>query len=180
MARRLVEERGGSPVTLTEVAAEAGLSRQGVYLHFDDLTDLLLELSREADAAARTADLQARIDNAPTSRDALRQAVAVQAHIKPRLHGLITAIDILRRSDPGAQAAYEERDNARYERVVQVVERLEREGELALGWDVESAARLAWAMMSQRVWEDIGCPDEEAYTAQLGRFLERALCKDPR
>jgi AcrR family transcriptional regulator len=176
-ARQLIEERGGSPVTVTEVADRAGLSRQAIYLHFDDLTDLLLELSREADTGTRTDELQATIDQAPTAREALGSAVAVQAHIKPRLHALITALDILRRSDPAAQAAYAEREAARYRRVVDVVQRLNHEGQLAAEWDVESAAKLAWAMMSQRVWEDLGRPPGKAYADQLTRFLERALCR---
>lgn len=176
-ARQLIEERGGSPVTVTEVAERAGLSRQAIYLHFDDLTDLLLELSREADAGTRTDEHQATIDQAPTARAALHNAVAVQAHIKPRLHTLITALDLLRRSDPAAQAVYEERETARYRRVVEVVQRLEDEDELAADWDVETASKLAWAVMSQRVWEDLGCPSQDSYLDQLTRFLERALCR---
>jgi AcrR family transcriptional regulator len=175
--RELIEERRGSPVTVTEVAERAGVSRQAIYLHFADLSEMLLELSREADSVTRTAALQATIDDAPTARQALHNAVAVQAHIKPRLHALITALDVMRRSDPAAQAVYEERDNARYQRVVAVVERLQREGELADDWDVESGARLAWAMMSQRVWEDLDCHDEDTYTTELFRFLENALCR---
>lgn len=173
----MLEEGGGAPITIKQVAERAGLSRQAIYLHFDDLTHLLLDLSREVDTGTRTAELQASIDQAATAREALRNAVRVQAYIKPRLHALITALDVLRRSDPAAQAAYAERDEARYRRVVDVVQRLEAEGQLAPEWDVERAAKLAWAMMSQRVWEDLGRPRAKEYTHQLTDFLERAMCR---
>lgn len=176
-ARQLLEEGGGAPITIKQLAERAGLSRQAIYLHFDDLTHLLLDLSREVDTGTRTAELQASIDQAATAREALRNAVRVQAYIKPRLHALITALDVLRRSDPAAQAAYAERDEARYRRVVDVVQRLEAEGQLAPEWDVERAAKLAWAMMSQRVWEDLGRPRAKEYTRQLTDFLERAMCR---
>lgn len=165
-------------MTLADVAERAGLSRQAIYLHFRDRTDLFLEIAREVDAITRVPELQTKVDEAGSAREALRQSVAVQANIKPRLHALVTAFDILRRSDPDAQAVHEERDGARLARVIEVVQRLADEGQLADGWEVPAAARLAWAVLSQRVWEDLGW-DEERYAQEVARFLERALCPAP-
>lgn len=175
-AREMLLETDGAPMTVTQVAERAGLSRQGVYLHFDDSTQLLLELSRVVDAETRTPELQATIDAAPTGRGALHNAVAVQAHIKPRLNALISAIEPLRHSDQGARSMYEEREAARYDRVVTVVERLAAEGQLAPEWDIPTAARLAWVVMSQRSWQDLAW-SEQQYTDQVFHFLERALCR---
>ena len=72
-----------------EVADRAGVSRQALYLHFAGRADLFLEVSRYADATARTPSRQRRVDLATTGRDALREAIALQAYLKPRLQGVL-------------------------------------------------------------------------------------------
>jgi AcrR family transcriptional regulator len=165
---------------MTKVATRAGVSRQAVYLHFADRTSLLLEFSRRLDASLRTPARQRRVDEAPTAREALREAVALQAWLKPRLKGVATALDVLRRSDPAADAAWKEREHARLERCEQVVRRLHDEGELADGWDVPSAARCFWAVTSQRVWDDLATDQgwsTAKYRAHLTALLEAGLLR---
>lgn len=121
------------------------------------------------------------MDEAPTARDALREAVALQAWLKPRLKGVATALDVLRRSDPAADAAWKEREHARLERCEQVVRRLNAEGELADGWDVLSAARCFWAVTSQRVWDDLVMDEgwsTAKYRTQLTALLEAGLLRE--
>jgi AcrR family transcriptional regulator len=154
-ARELLESRPGANIAMSEVAKQAGVSRQALYLHFADRTSLFLEVSRLADSTARTPARQRRIDEAPTGRDAFREAIALQAFLKPRLKGVATALDVLRRSDPAADAAWKEREHARLRRCEQVVQRLHDDGELESGWDVPTAASCFWAMTSQRVWDDL-------------------------
>jgi AcrR family transcriptional regulator len=163
-----------------EAAQRAGVSRQALYLHFADRASLLLEVSRMVDATLRTPARQRRIDDAPSARDALREAIALQAWLKPRLHGVATALDILRRTDPAAQDAWQEREHARLERCEQVIRRLHAEGSLADRWDVPSAARCLWAVTSQRVWDDL-VNDQgwstARYRTHLTALLESALVR---
>jgi AcrR family transcriptional regulator len=177
-ARDLLEDQLGAGPSMGQIASRAGVSRQALYLHFADRAALLLELTRAVDVTARTADEQRLVDEAPTGRAALAEAIALQARLKPKLHGVATALDTLRRTDPDAQAAWEERDHARLGRCAQVVDRLAAEGELAPGWAAGDAARLMWALTSQRVWEDLvidqGWPSDR-YTSHLTRLLEQAL-----
>jgi AcrR family transcriptional regulator len=133
---------------MAAVATRAGVSRQALYLHFADRTSLFLELSRVIDASLRTPARQRRVDEAPTARDALREAIALQAWLKPRLRVVATALDVLRRSDPATDAAWTEREHARLERCEQVVRRLQADGDLTPGWDIPSAARCLWAVTS--------------------------------
>jgi AcrR family transcriptional regulator len=177
-ARALLEERPGAGPSMGDVARRAGVSRQALYLHFDDRAALLLELTRAVDAAERTPDEQRLVDEAPTGRTALAEAVALQARLKPKLHGVATALDALRRTDTDADAAWREREQARLQRCAQVLHRLAAEDELAPGWNVEDASRLMWAVTSQRVWEDLVLDQGWSagrYTGHLTRLLERAL-----
>lgn len=162
------------------IARAAGVSRQALYLHFADRTTLFLEVSRVGDAAARTPERQRHVDDAPTGRDALREAIALQAAIKPQLRGIATALDALRRTDAAADAAWKEREHARLGRCRQVVARLEGDGDLAPGWDPEAAARCFWAVTSQRVWDDLVVDQgwtTEQYRDHLTALLEAALLR---
>jgi AcrR family transcriptional regulator len=177
-ARELLEKTPGAPVSMGQVAKYAGFSRQALYLHFADRTSLFVEVSRMADAAARTPERQRRVDEAPTARDALRAAIAVQAMLKPELRGIATALDVLRRTDPAADAAWKEREHARLQRCETVVTRLHAEGDLAAVWDVTTAARLLWAATSQRVWDDLVVDQGWStgqYRTHLTTMLESAL-----
>jgi AcrR family transcriptional regulator len=179
-ARELLEASPGAHPSMAEVALRAGVSRQAVYLHFADRVTLLLEVAQEVDARYRTPARQRRVDQAPTGRDALREAIAFQAWLKPRLHGVVTALDVLRRTDPAAQAAWEEREHARLDRCTRVVRRLAAEGDLADGWAVGSAARCFWAVTSQRVWDDLindQAWSKGRYRRHITALLENALLR---
>ena len=180
-ARGLLEATPGASVSMGEVARRAGVSRQALYLHFADRTSLLLEVSRVVDATLRTPARQRRVDEAPTARDALREAVALQAWLKPRLEGVATALDVLRRTDPAAHAAWKEREHARLDRCEQVVRRLSHEGELLPRWNVATAARCFWAVTSQRVWDDLVMDQgwsSDRYRKHITALPEGALLRE--
>ena len=181
-ALELLEERPGVPVSMGEVAQRAGLSRQALYLHFADRTTLLIEASRQADADHRTPARQLRVDQAATACDALREAVRLQAYLKPRLHGMTTALATLRRTDPDAKAAWQERDQARLGRCRELAQRLQDERQLRTGFTVEAAAGSIWALTSPAVWEDLvvnlGWSNAQ-YVRYVTGVLERGLLVEP-
>jgi AcrR family transcriptional regulator len=182
-ARELLEKTPGAPVSMGQIAQHAGVSRQALYLHFADRTSLFIEVSRMADAVARTPARQRRVDRARTAREALRAAIALQALLKPELRGIATALDVLRRTDPAADAAWKEREHARLQRCEAVVTRLHAEGELAPAWEPDTAARLLWAATSLRVWEDLVVDQgwsTDRYRTHLTAMLETALLSAPR
>lgn len=176
-ARRLLEEDPHS-ATMATIAAAAGVSRQLLYFHFDGRLDLLLNLSRAIDAEVRTEERQAKVDGAPDAVSALREAVALQGYIKPRIEGIATAIDEMRSDDPAAAAAWSERERSRYRRCLAVVRRLEREGALSSGWKVAVAARLMWSTTGQRAWRELVVESGWSTRRWIGHttaLLERAL-----
>jgi AcrR family transcriptional regulator len=153
--RTLLEAHPGTPASMSEIAEAAGVTRQLLYVHFENRIDLLVALSRKLDSDARTPALQTTIDDAPTARHALRAAVRVQAEIKPKIHGLATSLELLRPTDEAAAAACEERETARLARARAVIDRIAAEGLLAPGWTRAAAAELLWSMTSLRSWEDL-------------------------
>lgn len=153
--RELLESDPGSDASMGDIAAAAGVTRQLLYVHFDNRTALLLELTRLVDDAARTPTLQAAIDSAPDARVALREAVRVQGRIKPQIQGVANSLDRLRRTDEAAAEAWNEREDARHRRCRAVIGRLADEGLLSSDWPSDAAADLLWSATSLRSWEDL-------------------------
>lgn len=181
-ARALLEDANGAPISMRQVAAAAGVTRQLLYFHFDSRAHLLLEVAAAADLDARTADRQARVDDAPNAQAALREAVALQGHIKPRIYRVAQAVDRLRHSDADAAAVWEEREKARLGRCRAVVLRLDRERCLQDGWTVRVAAELMWSVTSLRAWEELvkGCSWSTARWVKFTTaLLEDALISAP-
>jgi hypothetical protein len=108
--------------------------------------------------------------------------VSVQAEIKPQLRGIATALDVLRRSDAAAAAAWQEREHARLRRCRAVIRRLNNENELAPRYSVDDAAQLLWAVTSQRVWDDLVIDQnwtQTKYRTRLIQLVEDALLERP-
>jgi AcrR family transcriptional regulator len=138
-----------------QIARAAGVTRQLLYLHFAGRADLLLAVTRAVDAEVRPVSEQQLVDAATDARTALREAIALQGRIKPRIAAVAAAIDRLRPTDPDAAAAWREREDARFQRARQVIVCLAEEGVLGNGWSVEDAARLLWSTTSQRAWTEM-------------------------
>lgn len=176
--RTLLEEAAGKPVSMGEIARSAGVTRQLLYIHFESRAQLLLEVSRHADVSARTPRREARIHDAPDAVTALREAVALQGYIKPKIHAVARAVDRLRATDADAAAVWEERESARLSRCADVVRRLDDEGVLAPSWSIPAAAAMFWSVTSLRAWEELVMDrgwSRRAWIAHTTRVVEGAL-----
>jgi AcrR family transcriptional regulator len=74
-ATKVFARRGFAAATIDQVVAEAGVSRRTFYEHFDDLTDILVQLhERLASAAFRAIEMSVRSTEDPDAQ--LRAGVA--------------------------------------------------------------------------------------------------------
>ena len=108
-ALQLVEERGAPAVRLADVARKAGISRQGVYLHFGSRTELLVALVQYVDGKEELAQRAASVWEAPDGATALDRFVALQADYTPRIYPVAKALLSGRYSDEAVAAAWEDR-----------------------------------------------------------------------
>jgi AcrR family transcriptional regulator len=152
---RLVAKPGGAAMSLAAVAQAAGVSRQALYLHFADRADLFLALVRHVDEQRGLPDAVARVQNAPTALDSLREFVAMQARMNPSLWPLARLLDGLRRTDPAVEQSWQDRLDARHAGCRAIVNRCVREGRLRKGLSPAVAADLLWTITSLRMWEDL-------------------------
>jgi AcrR family transcriptional regulator len=169
-AWELVRERGVEAVTVADVAAAAGVSRQLVYVHFENRAGLLVAMARRHDVrsgfagrAAGTADL------APVAalERLLREWFAYLPEILPVARALeAAAID----GDDGG-AAWRDRMGGLREVLAAAVDRVAGDGRLAGGWTPAAATDWVWARVQPSAFAylvaDRGWP--------AGEFVDRAV-----
>lgn len=132
-------------LTMAEVAKQAGLSRQAVYLHFSDRDALLSALldRLEGDTGSR----RAMIESAPSARAAVTAWLASLAEDYPRLAPLAGLAAHL--------PAWRAREEARLSDCLELTERFRTEGALSPHLKPATAADLLWSLTSLAVWRDL-------------------------
>jgi AcrR family transcriptional regulator len=174
--------RGEGETSLGQIAKAAGVSRQAIYLHFADRADLYLALVGYVDERRGIADAVRRLEEAPSGEAALAEAVAMQARMNPSLYPIASAMDAVRRQDPAIEAAWRDRLDNRLRAARRIAERLAAEGALRADLDVETAADLAWTLLSLRMWEDLVINrgwDAARYEREVGALVRRAVLAEP-
>ncbi len=154
-ALALLLEARGAPVSMSEVARRAGVSRQALYLHFDGRADLLTSVARHADDRRGLPEAIRGIEEAGSGPDAVRAMVDLQARMNPGIWPVALALEEARRGDEAAERAWQDRLDARLGGCRAIAARLAREGTLRAGLTEEVAADLLWTLTSLRTWEDL-------------------------
>jgi AcrR family transcriptional regulator len=168
----------GPGLRLADVATRAGVSRQAVYLHFDDRAGLLLALLAWADQAFQLDDLLARVSQAHTGVEALERMVEVNAAYWPRVDAITRVLEAHQYQDPAVSAALRDRLDFRRSAHRAVIARIAAEGELASGWTVDAAADLFAAVTMPSPWRELTgtCGwSAQQYANRMSQLLRRTL-----
>lgn len=154
-ALAIVRANRGTNLTMGEVAAQAGRSRQAVYLHFQDRTALLVAMVLYADQARDLAAKFAAIAKAPSARAAVAALVSLRAGDNPGAWPVERIFESLRQDDAVVEAAWQDRLAAALETCRAIARRFQEEGALARHLSPDAAADLLWSLTSQRLWEEL-------------------------
>jgi AcrR family transcriptional regulator len=127
-----------SRLTMAAVAAQAGLSRQAIYLHFPDRETLLAALVQ------RLEQPEDMVAAAPSARAAMAAMLARLAADYPKLRPVAR---LLADGDPWREA--------RLTACRQIAERFRGEGALSRHLSLDTACDLLWSLTGPAVWEDL-------------------------
>ena len=176
---QLVQEPGAA-TRMADIARAAGVSRQAVYLHFENRADLLTAAARHLDARH---DLQGRLAPYRAAADApekLRRYIAFWGGYLPVIQGMARAFLAMRGTDAEARAAWSDRMAALREGCETCIAALEQQGLLAAGWTRGTAADLLWTQLSFETWEQLtgtcGWSTED-YIARMQVQAERVFLR---
>jgi AcrR family transcriptional regulator len=166
---RLMLEKRGQGVRMSDIAAQAGVSRQALYLHFASRTDLLIATTHYGDKIYRMDERLQPWLAATNGREALSRFIEFWGNYIPEIYGIAKALWVNRESDEAANAAWNERMEAVRGSCRRTIEMIKGDGLLALELSVDYATDLMWTMLSIQNWEQL--TRECGWTT--GQYVER-------
>lgn len=142
-------------VRMTDIAKQAGISRQAVYLHFDNRADLLIAATKYMD------DLKGSDAMLLPSRTALSGVERLEAFITawgnyiPEVYGVGKALMAMKEDDEAAAAAWNQRMQDMREGCEAAILALKSDEKLRKDFKVSQATDLLWTLLSVRNWEQL-------------------------
>jgi AcrR family transcriptional regulator len=179
----LLKSDQGKGVRMADIAKEAGVSRQAVYLHFPARSDLLIATARYIDEAN---EIDGRLE---ASRSAATGAKRLDAFIEewgnyiPVVYPVAKALLAMTGTDDAATAAVEDRDQAVRHGCSAAVQALGKDGDLSNALSAKEATDILWTLLSIRTWErfigDCAWP-QKRYVEATKSMARRVLMADGR
>ncbi len=152
-AWRLLEANVGGDVRMSDIAKEAGISRQAVYLHFPTRGDLLVATTRHLDHVKDVDQRLAASRGATTGRARLDAFIEAWGNYIPEIYGIARALWAAMHADAAAAHAWDDRMEAVRQGCEAAVKALRKDGNLTPGLSVKDATDLLWMLLSVRNWE---------------------------
>ena len=177
-AWQLLEASRGTGVRMSDIAKQAQISRQALYLHFATRSELLIATTRYLDEVK---DIDQRL---AASRSAQSGVTRLEAFIEgwgnyiPEIYGIARALLIARETDDAAKQAWNDRMAAVREGCAAAVDALKRDDALTSAYPANQATDILWTMLSVRNWEQltIECGWSQAkYIRSMKRLAKNAL-----
>jgi AcrR family transcriptional regulator len=155
-AETLLLERGFHHVSLDDIAAAAGVTRQAVYKsHFTSKADLVLALARHTHVARNLDELVAPVRAAKDADSKLEETIRAIVLIEVRVHDIALVLSAAATSDDGAAVAWRDRLDVKRAALREALDGMAAEGRLAPEWTVEEAVDLLAALCSVETYEQL-------------------------
>lgn len=177
---KLMEERLGINVKMSDIAKEVGISRQSVYLHFTSRTELMLATVQYVDEIKKVDERIVQIQQAQNATEQLKAFMQFWGNYIPEIYGLAKALLNTRDTDEAAASAWESCMSHLWGMSQRVVQSLHEESLLAEHLEPKPAAQLFWALVSIQNWEQLkrDCDwSTEQYIEHMTAMLKRTFMK---
>ncbi|WP_420547833.1 TetR/AcrR family transcriptional regulator [Curvivirga sp.] len=154
VARELIENSEGKLVRISDIAKNADLSRQAIYLHYESRTELLIHLVRYVDEVHEFKKLMESVCAQESSEKMLHAFIHQWCDYLPLIGKIAHAMHHHQEYDDDARIAWQDRMHVFMELCECVAENLHLSGHLKDDWDVRRAAEFIWVTCSIRNWHD--------------------------
>jgi AcrR family transcriptional regulator len=151
----LLEAGQGKGVRMTDIARQAGITRQAVYLHFTTRAELLIAATHYLDRLHKTDERLAASRSAQTGIERLDAYIDAWGSYIPEIHGIAKALLAMRDTDEAAAEAWDQRMQAMREGCQAAIKALHRDGVLTPDYSQKMATDLLWTLLSVRNWEQL-------------------------
>lgn len=177
-AWNLLESQPGAPARMSDIAKKAGVSRQALYLHFPNRTELFVATTKYMDDIFCVGEVLAESRAAQTGEDRLAAFITAWANYVPRIFGVAKTMMVMAETDEDAARAWDERMQDMREGCEAAVSALASDGALEPEHSEKEATDLLWALLLITNWEllVVKCGwDQERYVATMVHSAKRLL-----
>jgi AcrR family transcriptional regulator len=150
----LVRERGPNAVTIAEIAAAAGVSRQLVYFHFANRAGLLVAMTRHYDTRSGFRARAFATRELPPA-EAFTALLQAWNEYVPEILPIAEALEAAAITGEDGADAWHDRMGELHEAFHLALERVAGDGLLAPGWTVDTAADWAWTRCQPSNWRHL-------------------------
>ena len=175
---KLLETGTASGVRMVDIAKAAGVSRQAVYLHFPNRSELLIATTRYIDEVKDTDIRLAASRSAKTGIARLNAFIEAWGNYIPEIYGVGRALMAMQDTDKEARIAWADRMQALRQGCEAAVKDLSRDRQLVPRLPVEQATDILWVLLSVRNWEqftiECGWPQDK-YIKTMKTLAARML-----
>ena len=140
---------------MSDIAKQAGVSRQALYLHFKTHSDLLVATTLYLDDVKGIEGRLALSRTAPDGITRLTAFIDAWANYIPEIYGVARALMILQETDSAAAEAWNGRMLAVRHGCAAAIHALDRDGQLSAIYTTEQATDMLWMLLSVRSWEQL-------------------------
>jgi len=173
-ARAILADEGFEALTMTTLATRAGITRRGVYSHFESRAQVIAELfDHVAESEGLDASL-ARVWGATSAALALDEWARHLARYHPRVIAVDRAVSRVRHVDADAERHWKRVRKAKLANCRRLSEWLSREERLAPRWTVDTATDMLYALISSDLIEAL-LVDRSWSRAELAAGLSMLL-----
>jgi AcrR family transcriptional regulator len=152
----MFEELGYYGAGLGAVAKKAGVSRQAIYLHFPSKAELLTALHLHIFATDVVPILERHpITDETTGLDVLDATIAVDAEVASKVWQIHEALTMARRQHPEVEATLRPRENERYDDLLDLGRRLERDSALPPDMPIGMFADMLWGLLNIGTYKNL-------------------------
>ncbi len=174
---QLLEAAQGREVRMSDIARNAGVSRQAVYLHFPTRSDLLIATTHHIDEVKNVDARLAKSRSAATGMERLSAFIEAWGNYIPEIYGVAKALIAMSETDDAAKLTWDDRMQAVRHGCRAAVETLEKEGQLASQHSVTQGTDILSALLSVQTWEylTINCGWSQQFYIEKTKVLARQI-----
>ena len=153
-AWELIAERNQLDVGQSEIAAQAGVSRQTIFLAFGGRAGLLVAMLRNKDEQSQhVARLREIASGSGDERSDFLSFIDVWLDYLPVIYPVGIQLDVAALHDKDAAAAWDDRmKKALLYGMKHILARLQSADRIAPGWTADTAAEMAWSLVHPASW----------------------------
>lgn len=151
----LLDSNPGVAARMSDIAKKAGVSRQALYLHFPNRTELFIATTKYQDEEFGIHDWLAKTRAAQNGINRLLSYVDAWGNHIPKIFGVAKTLMVMKETDADAATAWAERMQDMREGCAAAVAALGDDGVLRPDLDQQYATDILWTLLSISNWEQL-------------------------